>query len=362
MRVPIQCCLLAYKSPSLRVVYRKILGLSVAILLSLTCLAAADDAPAPAPQTSPLAPKVFPMTPEARQALSRQIHEALERTRDVKVVYQDVLGEGPGAWDPDPRYPTDTVNCITWLQLLIAETYGSDADAKLKILDRVRYFDGHVGFGFRKHYTDQWMDLDPLPLRKVDFSSCAGPVISKLHLDLEPAKFQKNIQYECPLYHMNRTSLDLDVVPAPALVQCTRFLPPGYFVMFPVASERYLQKYGGFSGPMGQVHAVVVEIPSRPADRTEPDDPTQFKVYHASITSGKVVETELGSYVLNMWNLYRGYLVYELVPDWDWRTTPPLDPEGEAIAACEAKLKGKVGKLFEHEVQSTSQPKPATKH
>jgi hypothetical protein len=111
---------------------------------------------------------------------------------------------------------------------------------------------------------------------------------------------------------------------------------------------------------MGQVHAVLMEVPTPPAGvGVEPPDPAKFKVYHASITSGKVVETELGSYVLNMWNLYRGYMVYELVPEWDWRSAPPpMDDEAKAIAACEAGLKGKAGKLFEHEVDA---PKPSPK-
>jgi hypothetical protein len=154
---------------------------------------------------------------------------------------------------------------------------------------------------------------------------------------------------------MDKTSFDLDVVPGPGLVQCSRFLPPGYFILFPVASERYLEKYGGFSGPMGQVHAVLVEVPNFPPPGAEPRDPAHYQVYLASITSGKVVGSELGSYVLNMWNLYRGYMVYELVPDWDWRSTPPMTAEGQAIASCEAALKGKVGKLFEHEAGA---PKP----
>jgi hypothetical protein len=306
-------------------------------------------------------PKVIPISIEQRLDFAKRVKEALERTRNVKVVYQDVLGEGPGAWDPDPRYPAGTVNCITWLHLLMAELYGGTPEEKAKVLDRVRYFDGHVGFGFRKHFTDQWTELDPLPLRRVDYSSCPNSSAFKMHLDLQPALFQKNIHYACPLYHMDRASFDFDVVPGQGLVQCSRLLPPGYFILFPVASDRYLEKYGGFSGPMGQVHAVLVEVPPPPPPGVgvEPADPAKFKVYHASITSGKVVESELGSYVLSMWNLYRGYMVYELVPEWDWRSAPPpMDAEAKAIASCEAGLKGQAGKLFEHEVSS---PQPAHK-
>lgn len=285
-----------------------------------------------------------------------RVREALERTRNIKVIYQDVLGEGPGSWDPDPRYPGDTVNCITWLHLLLAETYGKTAEEKLQVMDRLRYFGGHPGFGLRKHYIDQWTELDPLPLRKVDFGFCPQSAVSRHRLDLTPASFAKNVSYGCPLYGQARASFELDVVPPHGLVQCAGRLPEGYYVLFPVASDRYLQRYGALSGPMGQVHAVLLSVESPPGTPPEARDGAELAVYHASISRGKVVEAKLGSYVLHMWNLYRGYVLYELVPDWSFKDQPPLDEEARAIAACEAKLPGKVGKLFENEVPKASRP------
>ena len=301
--------------------------------------------------TAPAAPDA------AHQELTRRVADALARTRGLKVVYQDVLGEGPGSWDPDPRYPAREVNCITWLQLLLAETYGSTPDEKHAILDRIRYFDGRIGFGFRKHFTDQWTAIDPMPLRQVDFRSCPSGNVQSYKLELDTEMFQKNIKFECPLYHMDRAAVELDLVPPHGLVQCGDRLAEGYYVIFPVASDRYLQKYGGFSGPMAQVHAVLLEVPpAAPAGAPlEARDPGRFKVYHASISRGQVVETELAPYLLHMWNLYRGYVVYELVPGWDWRATPAMNDEAKAVAECESKLKGRVGKLFENEIEA-SQP------
>jgi hypothetical protein len=141
------------------------------------------------------------------------------------------------------------------------------------------------------------------------------------------------------------------VIPPQGLVLCSAGLQPGYYVFFPVASDRYLAKYGGFSGPMAQVHAVLLEVPAgSDGDR----DPAKFKVYHASISRGKVVETELGSYVLNMWNLYRGYQLYELDPSWKVGAEPAMDDEAKAILACEEKLKDTKGKVFEHEVNGNA--------
>lgn len=317
----------------------------------LVALLAASGAPA---QESPEG--AGPAAAEAAgPAFTLRVREALERTRGAKVVYQDVLGEGPGAWDQDPRYPGDQVNCLTWLHLLLAKAYGQSSREKLQVMDRLRYFNGQPGFGLRKHFIDQWTALDPLPLRKVDFGFCRSSAVQPYHLDLTPAVFAKNVGYSCPLYGAKQTSVDLDLVPAHGLVQCAGMLPEGFYVIFPVASERYLQRYGKLSGPMGQVHAVLLAAEGEPGVKPEDRDAAQLKVYHASISSGKVMEAELGSYLLNMWNLYRGYVVYELVPDWNWKEKPALDDEARAIAACEAGLEGNVGRLFEDEVVS---PRP----
>jgi hypothetical protein len=325
----------------------RVAGLSlVAFVLSAIAVAPgrANDTPsAPAAGQKSAGPP--PETPEHAK-LRRRMQEAIARTKNMSVVYQDILGEGPGHWDPGPRYPDKEVNCITWLQLLVAETYGDTPQEKQAVLDSVRYYNRHVGYGLRKHYTDQWMEIEPGPLHRIDFSQCPYSSLQRYHLDLEPAKFTSSVKYACPLYHQSRTSIDLELIPPQGLVLCSAGLQPGYYVFFPVASDRYLAKYGGFSGPMGQVHAVVLEVPAATGgDR----DPAKFKVYHASIARGKVVETELGSYVLNMWNLYRGYQLYELDPSWTVGAEPALDDEAKGVLACEKKLKATKGQVFEHE-------------
>jgi hypothetical protein len=311
-------------------------------LALLSLLLAGSAAPAAGQETNP--------------AFNKRIEEALARTRNVQVVYQDVLGEGPGSWDPDPRYPDHQVNCLTWLQLVLAETYGRTPQEKLQVMDRLRYFGGRPGFSFRKHFIDQWTALDPLPLRRVDFGFCPSSGVQPLQVSLDPAFFIKNIKYQCPLYHQDRRSIELQVAPGQGLVQCAGMLPEGYYVLFPVANDRYLKKYGGFSGPMGQVHSMVLEVKAPVGVPPESRDAAEFKVYHASISSGKVVETQLGSYILHLWNLYRGYVLYSLAPDWDWHAQPPMDAESERLVACEAKLKGNVGKLYENEVTPKKQP------
>jgi hypothetical protein len=87
--------------------------------------------------------------PLTRDVINERFRIAIANTRHMKVVREDVLGEGAGAWDSDPRYPTNDVNCIVWLQLLISEVYGHGAslEEKTRIMDRVRYYKGCVAYG-----------------------------------------------------------------------------------------------------------------------------------------------------------------------------------------------------------------------
>ena len=276
------------------------------------------------------------------EEVNRRFGEALARNRSLPVVYQDVLGEGPESWDPDPRYPAGSVNCITWLYLLLAETYGDQPADRERIMDRIRYYDGHVGFGFRKHFTDQWMALDPEPLSRVDLSRCAE--VKRHRVVLEPHRFASNINYSCPLYHQEKTAFDVSHVKGRGLIKCAGSLRPGYYILFPLASERYLARYGTKSGPMAQVHAVVLQVPPPGPEKIYPHD---FKIYHASIGKGFVLESTLESYTYDMSELFRGYAVYELNPAWDWKSARPLDEQGKALKACESKLEGRVGDIFE---------------
>jgi len=284
------------------------------------------------------------------EEVNRRFGQALERNRALPVVYEDILGEGEGGWDPDPRYPSGSVNCITWLYLLMAETYSDQPAERERIMDRIRYFDGHVGFGFRKHFTDQWMAIDPEPLSRVDLARCAKTESQKVVL--EPQRFAANVSYSCPLYHKDRTSFEIEHVNGHGLIKCAGTLRPGYYIVFPLASKKYLDKYGTKSGPMAQVHAVILQVP--PGDKKI--DAPDFKIYHASIAKGRVMESTLESYTFDMAQLFRGYAVYELDPDWDWKSARPMDEEGKALQACEAKLDGNVGDIFE------ASASPANKH
>jgi Protein of unknown function (DUF1460) len=278
-----------------------------------------------------------------RAKLDRRLEQALQRHRNVEVVYQDVLGEGRGHWDPDPLYPTGPVNCIVWLYLLLADTYGSTPAERAEIMKQIRYYDGQVAFGTRKHYTDHWMGVEPEPLVRKDLSACPGVRTHEVRLDFQ--RFLRSVGYQCPLYRMEQTTFEIPFLTGDGLRRCAAGFRPGYYVVFPLASDRYLEKYGANSGPMGQVHAVLLKVaPLRSG--APPGDGSNLTIYHASISSGRVIESRLPAYVEDMVNLFRGYAVYELDPYWNWKAKPGPDKEIREIQACEARLKGNVGQMF----------------
>ena len=84
--------------------------------------------------------------------LNQRIAAAIEQTRDLQVVYTDPLGEGPFHFDPDPLLPGDQIDCMTWLQWVLALAYaGPDGDPALW-LQALRYYRSTIGFDTRKHY------------------------------------------------------------------------------------------------------------------------------------------------------------------------------------------------------------------
>ena len=89
---------------------------------------------------------------------------ALKEMSGKKVAYSTSLGEGEGAFDPSSRYIGDTVNCMTWMQGVIASAYGETEQQRMQYLDSLRYYGDTISFGTRKHYVDRWLALESEPL------------------------------------------------------------------------------------------------------------------------------------------------------------------------------------------------------
>lgn len=274
----------------------------------------------------------------SRGLINQRFTEAINSTSNVKVVYEDVLGEGPDGWDANPRYPQKTVNCLVWPQLLISEIYGKGLSDKVSIMDRIRYYGGHVGFSLRKHYLDQWMAFEPEPLVRVNLKGMA--ITERKLVQIDPQIFLNYHGFPGRLYKMDLTSFDIDYATGDGLMQCARALRSGYYIMFGVASEAYIGIYGTSSGPMGFVHPMVLKLD--PMLHEEQERPLKnATIYHASIWTECIHAVSLEPFIERMKKLYLGYAVYELDPHWNFQKSRSFDEEIQELLLFEAQIPGK---------------------
>lgn len=266
-----------------------------------------------------------------RTELNDRIRDAIAQTAHMKVVYEDVLGEGEGAWDAHPRMPSTEVNCIVWITHVLAQAYGRDAADKLSISDRLRYFEGTPAFGLRKHFNAHWAAVEPAPLRPYFPEACA-PFLSE-SVDLDPARLAKNRGYSCPLYRMDLSRVTYEYTRPATLDVCAGHLQPGFYVLFGVETTAYAQKYGKASGPMGLVHGMFLEVGLA----------GEAWIHHASTAAGKIKREKLAGYLKRMApDLHKGYTLYDLDPEWlAAETAPSLTPDAQRTLDCERALPDK---------------------
>lgn len=266
-----------------------------------------------------------------RQPTSHNFANALAQVAGRHVTYQDMLGEGPGHWDADPRYPTDSVNCIVWLREFIAEYYaqGHKRQDKTKVMDSLRYYAGQVGFSTRKHYNLRWLMLEPGPLQAVDTSACGTRQTRQVSLGIE--QFKQHHQYSCPLYQEQQQHFEFNYLSRDDTLQCLKTLTPEQpYILFLLPSQAYIQHYGKSSGTMGLAHGLVID-----ASQAEP------VAHHASILSGNVVTEPLQQFSNRSQRYIDGYVLYTLDPNWQYDSTtheaPAKTPPSELLQ-CEQQL------------------------
>ena len=65
------------------------------------------------------------------------------------------LGEGThGYYDDDPLYRTDTFDCETYVDTVLALALAPNLATFKKYINQIRYNDGHISFIHRNHFTD----------------------------------------------------------------------------------------------------------------------------------------------------------------------------------------------------------------
>lgn len=255
-------------------------------------------------------------TPE----LDARVAAAVQQTRGLRVVYSDPLGEGDGP-DPDPRLPGTDVDCMTWVQWVLALAGGPPQDAPAR-LDALRYYGGQVGFRTRKHYLDRWLAWEPGPLQAVDLS--AHPDRASHVVSIEPVLLRAAHGARCPLWREDERTFRVDHLPADAALASAGAWEPGWYVLTGIATEKYLRKYGQEVGPMGQVHLFLLDATEAGRAGKPPED---WTLWHASTLRGAVFEDRLGRLLGNTRTIYRGFVPYRVGDSPSGTGTPVmLDP------------------------------------
>ncbi len=248
------------------------------------------------------------------------VEMALQKSEVFSVEYSSHLGEGEGFWDSASREVAGTVNCMTWLQWVLARAYAPSEDELGVYLDAIRYFEGTVSFANRKHYIDRWMVLEPAPLQKLQLASCEADSSADVQLEIE--RFRSNHSYSCNLYREEVDLVKVDFLTPERMNNCVNSLPDGYYVVFFIGNEKYMKRWGKH-GMMGQVHSMILEKKG------------DAHIHHASVDFGKVVSEDWEDLEERLRNVSKGYTIYALDPNWRPSTHP--SPNNEYLT-CEQNL------------------------
>ena len=249
--------------------------------------------------------------------LGQRIKSAIQATQHLIVDASDPMGEGSGYFDSDPRSVGDRVDCMTWVQWVLALAYaGENADPQ-PWLDAIRYYGSSIGFDTRKHYVDRWLTLEPGPLIPIPSHRLT---VESEGIQLTLQAFQDHKQYPCELYQSEMNHIRLDVIPQDQLSKTIDDLTPGFYILFGIATDHYLSMYGAQSGPMAQVHPAILEK-------------TQHEVWihHASTALERIATVKPDEWLHANRRLHRASTLYSIDPSW---TLPEDNPSTEVRSAC----------------------------
>ena len=246
------------------------------------------------------------------------LSRALNQSTLFEVRYSAGLGEGKGHFDSMPRSVDGTVNCMTWLQWVLASAYAADESQQARYLQDIRYYDSVVSFGTRKHYIDRWVALDPTPLVPLNNERCRPDVLG--YVTLETDLFKEKHGYTCPLYEDSQRQFPVESLTRGKMTDCLKALPEGYYVLFFVGSDLYMERWGKY-GKMGQVHSMIVQ-------KAE-----EVTVYHASVDKQRVVTETWPQLSERLESVALGYTIYGLTDSWPSPRSP--SQQSLTIAACE---------------------------
>lgn len=69
------------------------------------------------------------------------------------------LGEGrKGKWDRDPIFRLDRVDCVTYVESVMALAMSRTVPQAIRVMQKIRYKNGVIRYGYRNHFTAaQWL-------------------------------------------------------------------------------------------------------------------------------------------------------------------------------------------------------------
>lgn len=257
-----------------------------------------------------------PPTPTPGQQadlFQRRVLDAIDAHRSA-VVTSAQLGEGPGAWDSQPRVPDGATTDLLWLHTVLASAYTDEPTGQQRIQDALRYYDGRIAFSHRKHFVDRWLVLEPGPLAPV--RACEPDLRESLSLPL--AKLRERRRYGCAMHAADQAAVTLRYFSARGAAMCAGRLEDGSYVLFGVTSERTRRRQR--LGPVAQVQPALLTISSGFATVTTAD------ASEKRVTSAGLDEFIGGNSALS------GFTIYALDPG--WQAPSIVDQRDEEAKLC----------------------------
>ncbi len=201
----------------------------------------------------------------------------------------DPLGEGEGGlWDQDPRLQLAPVDCLTFVETVMALSLAPNLKEASRWMDRIRYAGDRVAYEHRNHFMlSQWLpNQHRLGLLKDITAAVAGASLTTVVQDYDVLDWKSVPPSKLPLHFQLSMAPagrhELPTLPWYALKARARSIPTGTLLLLVRAPRKY--------NPVRISHVGIVIQPTQPGGVTV--------IRHASREGwGRVVDQKLTSYV-----------------------------------------------------------------
>jgi len=207
------------------------------------------------------------------------------------------LGEGPdGEYDTDPLIDFGRVDCVTYVEQVVAAATARDYTQLLGNLQGIRYENGTVDYERRNHFLiSDWIENNPFAVEATGDLRVPTDTVTRT---ISRREFFELVNATGLAQLTPDRNVSLAYVPAEHAETAEATIPSPSLVVF-VGQVDWL-----FALHCGVFHR---------------DDDEVGRLYHASSKAGKVVAMDLGDYMRDQADRYLGFSVYRLNP-------PNFDP------------------------------------